>query len=192
MPRTPLRSLRGVLFHCRHKLSASDGKIINQVNAACSLLRRAPLPQLMQRISDVVTHLVGDGAADEEGEQPHHRGDETGLADQQVVGERLLRASNGSGLHTDRSSRVAAGCGSRWFAEVSNHIAVLMRFASVDPPKQLLTAVLRALLYLWCTTSCLYNPIADGLFCAHPDMDRQLHFLAYAPCCGGGSATDLA
>lgn len=68
--------------------------------------------------------------------------------------------------------------GRRWFIDVEALVAGLMRLARWSPPTQLLTAVLKAWLYVWCTTSRNNHTIAPCRRCRVHGGDSQMHDLA--------------
>lgn len=66
----------------------------------------------------------------------------------------------------------------RWTEYVEDLVQAYYEFSAHNPPPDLLSSVLRTLLFGWCTSTRFHHPLAQCWFCQVHGQDRQAHYLA--------------
>lgn len=66
----------------------------------------------------------------------------------------------------------------RWTEYDDDLVQAYFEFSAHKPPPDLLSSVLRTLLFGWCTSTRFHHPLASCWFCQAHGQDRQAHYLA--------------
>lgn len=75
----------------------------------------------------------------------------------------------------------------RWSLRPNEIVEAVLRFSRKDPPPELITSALRALLYAWCTSARFAQEVKPCYFCKEADKTASSTTWLARFCVGGGA-----